>query len=99
MIKPDVSFDEIKEKFVINSYTNARGIFTVSVFKKAEAVGNYVVTDRLHIGEIEGYAGQWKVINDPKFETSQLIKAIKRAIDNYLRFENEFDMVKKELDK
>jgi hypothetical protein len=81
MIKPNVSFDEIVKDYTIVQSVQSNGKFFVNVNVKVTG-GN--------VGLIEGHNGAWKVINDPKFETGVLIKAIKRCIDNYLRYMNEF---------
>ena len=95
-MKPDVTFQEIVDNYVIKETVQENGKFFVSVQKKG---GEYFLEGYRpggNVGLIEGYNGAWKVINDPKFETGVLAKAVKRCIDNYLRYMIEFqDTVKK----
>jgi hypothetical protein len=49
-----------------------------------------------YIGLVEGYNGQWRVQNDPTFDTGLLIKAVKKSIENYLKFHLEFVELEKQ---
>jgi len=98
MIKPDVKFDEITKDYVIQYDVKDNGKFFVSVQKRG---GEYISGYQLggYVGLIEGYNGAWKVSNDPKFETGVLIKAVKRCIDNYLRYIVEYKETLEQMEK
>jgi len=91
MIKPDVTFEEIVNGYVIKETVQENGKFFVSVQKRCGDVAGHSP----YVGLIEGYNGAWKVINDPRFETGVLAKAVKRCIDNYLRYMVEFEEIVK----
>lgn len=92
MQKPDVNFEDIANNYTID-YISDGGRYTVIVFEKLN--GGNVAGDE--VGRIEGYNGHWKIKNDPTFEGSILIKAIKKVIDTYLRFHLEFEYTRSEL--